>query len=429
MQSQISEYEAILFAQILHKPTLLDKFDIPDFIFFTPAYKAGYRAIIKARESFTDPDTLMIIHALRANGDGEHEELISNIRPPAIRGNQIFYLNHLHEYYRKCEIKTAIAMMQEAIEDPQWTAEELADKALENISDAMLKTASHKAPTLKELMAAYIDAMNVKVTEYAKHSSKNFGLGYFALDKLIGPLLPGEVIIVAARPGCGKTSFALQAAEHVTSMYNLPAAYFSMEMTAFDMMDRIIAMTQSATVRELRAGSVSSSQLELVMNACSHYYNSLLAIYEGSPTPAMLHSRIRREVAMRGTRLIVVDYLGLIEGMGGDGKMARWERVGEESRALKRLALELKIDIILCVQLGRDADGTEPSIAMLRDSGSIEQDADRVILLYTSQSEANNEHKQVHIKVGKNRHGATGEVTMMFDGPHVRFYEEQGIHE
>jgi len=419
----MTDYENVFLASIVKNPSIIDNLDIPEYVFFTPDCIAIYKAILEAKQYGQNPDLIMISEALGRQGNKKLQGFLARLEVPDTPVNHFYYLNALIEYSRKRDIRQAIGIMSEAIEDPSVSSVELADKALETISDALQKTAHRQVPTIGVLMPKYIDEINKRCNDHENGVSETFGMGFGELDTMIGPLLPGEMIIVAARPGCGKSSFALQVADHVASNCLKPAAYFSLEMTTFDMLDRLLAVNKTATVRELRTGVLNPEALGKIVDMCEVYYKSKISIYEGSPTVAMLHSRIRREVASRGTKLFVVDYLGLIDGLGADGAKARWEKVGEESRALKRLALELHVVIMVCVQLGRDADGSEPSIAMLRDSGALEQDADRILLLYHSgkDEEEGAEIREVTFKVGKNRHGAIGKVVMKFDGPHTRF--------
>lgn len=226
------------------------------------------------------------------------------------------------------------------------------------------------------------------------------------------------------------TSFATHVADHVAVNNFLPTVFFSLEMTQNQMIDRFMALKHAATVRQLRSGDLDSSKLAGIIDAINFYDNIPIYIYDGSTSASELHSRIRREVVAHGAKFIVIDYVGLISGLGSDGKGARWEKVGEESRELKRLALELKTAIMPLVQLGRQSQDVEPSIADLKDSASLESDADRVLLLYPKgEYHPGDRYKQIAVKVGKNRHGDTGEVNLQFDGPYTRFVEEQGVHE
>jgi len=200
-----------------------------------------------------------------------------------------------------------------------------------------------------------------------------------------------------------------------------------MEMRRDEVLDRLVAQSGAANVSALRGGYVADRQLEAVNEEANRLYQAPLSIYDGAQSLASIRSRIRREVAVHGLSIACIDYLGLID-TGSGSKTPRWERIGEVSRNLKLLALELGIVIVEVVQMNREADGIEPTLGVLRDSGAIEQDADRIIMLHTKEQEEKGPRQVIAI-VGKNRHGPTGRVSLMFDGQHVLFSEEMTVGE
>jgi len=157
-----------------------------------------------------------------------------------------------------------------------------------------------------------------------------------------------------------------------------------------------------------------------MMNLSRDLHESGFRVFESSMSPDALASHIRRDALVYKTRLFVVDYLGLLD-FGGDGKRARWEIVGDCTKMLKRLALDLAVSIIICVQLGRDADGREPMLSDLRDSGSIEQDCNRVILLHRPDDKNPASDYPCDAIIPKNRGGARGRVHLFFVGNKTKF--------
>ena len=211
-------------------------------------------------------------------------------------------------------------------------------------------------------------------------------------------------------------------AAHVAVAIGKPAAVFSLEMSRQEVFDRLLAGRSRITLGRFRGARLESETITI----------SLL----GRGAPSLAPRRVRwaawasappladsKRDAVRGLRFAVVDYLGLLDLGAGDG-VPRWERIGEASRTLKLLAIELHLTILLCVQLNREADGREPSLGQLRDSGSIEQDADRVILLHRRDDNVNAEVHSVSAIVAKNRHGPTGRAELSFNGPHTCFSSE-----
>lgn len=190
-----------------------------------------------------------------------------------------------------------------------------------------------------------------------------------------------------------------------------------------EIIDRLLAQEGCATLRQLREGRLTDEETAPVIDAMEVLRSAPLAIFDGRHDLVFLKERIRREKAIHGLRLVVVDYLGLLD-LGQPGKVPRWERVSEASRALKVLALELQIVVLLAVQLNREADGGAPTLGALRDSGALEQDADRVLLLHRTEEKKteDKQYSRIFVDLAKNRHGRTGRIELMFDGEHVKFF-------
>jgi replicative DNA helicase len=260
-----------------------------------------------------------------------------------------------------------------------------------------------------------------RVKQNRRGLSDSISLGIFELDALLGPIRGGELVVVAGRPACGKTALVLQTAIHVAVDLKKPTAFFSLEMRREEVLDRLLAFEGVAQVGQIRGGYLLDEQLSDAMSRTETLSQAPLSIYDGSTNIELLRSRIRREKAVGGLSLVVVDYLGLLD-MGSGGKTPRWERVGEITRVLKLLAIELNVTILLAVQLNREGDGIIPTLGMLRDSGSIEQDADRVLLLHPCENKDSNVDRQITAILAKNRHGRTGKVELRFCGHHIRFY-------
>lgn len=430
MQS-IANCELELLRIILADPNTINIYDMPDDLFQDNSYCTIYGIIKELVHHGISPDSVMIYDGLLKAERSDLITMFAGITPSHENiKNAPYHVERLIEYKRKIEIKKSIMEAMELLDDASISALDLSDQTIEKISQAFRRTESRKSPEMKNLFPGYVDDIEERVRQKESGHMKVITTGFYELDNLMGPILPGELVIVAARPGGSKTSFATHVADHVAVNNFLPTVFFSLEMTQNQMIDRFMALKCAATVRQLRSGDLDSSKLAGIIDAINFYDNIPIYIYDGSTSASELHSRIRREVVAHGAKFIVIDYVGLISGLGSDGRGARWEKVGEESRELKRLALELKTAIMPLVQLGRQSQDVEPSIADLKDSASLESDADRVLLLYPKgEYHPGDRYKQIAVKVGKNRHGDTGEVNLQFDGPYTRFVEEQGVHE
>jgi replicative DNA helicase len=247
--------------------------------------------------------------------------------------------------------------------------------------------------------------------------------GFPTVDSSLGGMFPGELWIVAARPSIGKSAMAVQMAAHSASK-DRSVLFVSLEMDAASIATRELAAELGSEVRALRTGAVSPALLDSAKSYASSLSGQPFHIHYGR---SITTSRIRglaRLVASRpeGLRLLVVDYMGLITG--SDRRRPRYEQVSQISGELKTLAMELQVPVLACCQLGRDAEGKPPTLAQLRDSGSIEQDADVVMLLHRATRDAT----AASLNIAKNRNGASGEIELQFDSATTSFIDGHNFY-
>ncbi|MDD2625875.1 MAG: replicative DNA helicase [Tenericutes bacterium] len=247
--------------------------------------------------------------------------------------------------------------------------------------------------------------------------------GFHDLDKLTTGFHENELIIVAARPGMGKTAFVLNIATNVASSTKKAVAVFNMEMNAEQLAMRMISSVGQIDGYRIRTGKLENNDWKRVNEAISQLANTNLKIDD---TPGITVGEIRakcRRLASseEGLELIIIDYLQLVN-VGGKNSDNRQQEVAEISRSLKELSLELNVPIIACAQLNRSVDSREdkrPLMSDLRESGSIEQDADIVAFLYrddyyNKESKLENNNSVVEFIIGKNRSGITSTIKLMF---------------
>jgi replicative DNA helicase len=305
--------------------------------------------------------------------------------------------------------------------DKSRAATEIVDEAERSLTAAIRGAPEADDATIGGLLPKYLHALGDKAKALREGRSEEIEIGLTRLDGVLGGVRPGEVVVIAARPNVGKTVLALSIAAHAALDLNRPSAFFSLEMKRDDVIERLISARSSFTLAQLRGGQVTAKDLPALEVVAGRIAKAPLSIYDGDHGLPLLTSRIRRECTLRSLRLAAIDYLGLVDVRGS--KAARWEVIGEVSRSLKILAIELNIVILVCVQINRDGDGKEPVLANLRDSGAIEQDADRVILLHGLDKGEGQSFRRVVAIVAKNRHGARGRVELLLEGSHVRFVE------
>jgi replicative DNA helicase len=248
--------------------------------------------------------------------------------------------------------------------------------------------------------------------------------GYRDFDQITGGLQRSDLIILAARPGTGKTSFAMSLAYNVAMYYSNTVAVFSLEMGREQLVQRLIAMETQIDTHRLRLGQVPDNQLKIVFDAMGRLAQAPIYIEDTPGISIMeLRSKARRLQSQHGVSLIIIDYLQL---MSGRGKENRVQEVGEISRGLKALARELNVPVIALSQLSRAVEGRQSHIPMLsdlRESGSIEQDADIVMFIYRDELYNKDSDKKgiAEIHIAKHRNGPVGVVNMRFDPSTTRF--------
>jgi len=254
--------------------------------------------------------------------------------------------------------------------------------------------------------------------------------GYLDLDNLLGGLQRSDLIILAARPSVGKTAFAINLAYNVAKQ-GVPVGLFSMEMSIDQVVDRFIALASGVSLWDMRTGKFSGVNDELlrITMACDELKQVPIYI-DDSPSPNILQMRAmaRRLQAEHGLGLIVVDYLQLMTSRKNYESMV--QQVTEISRGLKGLAKELNVPIIALSQLSRNIEqrGGKPKLSDLRDSGSIEQDADLVMFIHREDKSKTRDQldpateNMAELIIAKHRNGPTGEIKFRIDPHSLRFH-------
>jgi replicative DNA helicase len=248
--------------------------------------------------------------------------------------------------------------------------------------------------------------------------------GYYELDELTGGLQPSDLLILAARPSVGKTSLALSLAYNVAFLNNGTVGIFSLEMSRDQLVQRILSMHTGIDMQQLRTGNLRTDELNLVLEGMGVL--SELPIYiEDTPGLSIteVRSRARRLHAEAGVDLIMIDYLQLMQGRRSDNRV---QEVSEISRGLKGLARELNVPVLALSQLSRAVEGRTSHIPMLsdlRESGSIEQDADIVMFIYREELYDQETDKKgiAEIHMAKHRNGPLGRIPLRFDAKTTRF--------
>lgn len=232
--------------------------------------------------------------------------------------------------------------------------------------------------------------------------------GFFDLDDLTDGLHDGELTVIGARPGVGKTTFALQIAENI-SKKGKQVVYISLEMSSIQMIQKLLSMRTGINSRKIRNGDLNENEIEAVGLDCMKLGDLKLNILTKINDIQKIEIVARRLKNRNKIDLLIIDYLQLVKNLGNF--RSREQEVADISRTLKLLSLELEIPIIALCQLNRNASKSEPTLADIRESGAIEQDADNVIFLY----ERNTENNIITVDLQKQRAGNVGTIELKFN--------------
>ena len=340
--------------------------------------------------------------------------------------NQVPTAAHVEEYgriikdnYTKRELISAAAKITESAFDEGQEATEVLDRAEQAIFALSQKHLRQVFLPVKEILAESFDRLD----ELHKTAGGLRGIptGFKDLDDTLAGMQDSNLIILAARPGLGKTAFALCVAQHVAVKEKLPVGFFSLEMSKEELVDRLLVSQADIDAWKLKTGRLDEEDFTKLSEAMGELAEAPLFIDD---TPALtvleMRTKARRLMAEHGLRFLVVDYLQLMRSVRQLEN--RVQEVSEISMGLKNLARELKIPILALSQLSREVEKRgrkRPQLADLRESGSIEQDADVVMFLWREDEE---DLENVELEIAKHRNGPLRRIKLHFRGDRIKFY-------
>ncbi len=317
----------------------------------------------------------------------------------------------------KREIIAAAARITDKAFDEGLPSTELLDLAEQEVFTLSQKHLKSVPTSLREVLTESFDRLD----ELQKLGSglRGIGTGFGALDGMLAGMQDSNLIVVAARPGVGKTAFCLNIARYVAVESKLPTCIFSLEMSKEELVDRLLVRQGLIDAWKLKTGQLTDDDFVSLSEAMGVLAEAPLYI-DDTPglTVTELRTKARRLQVDKGIRFIIVDYLQLMHGSTRDNRV---QEVSEISQGLKNLARELKVPILAAAQLSRatEARGGKPKLSDLRESGSIEQDSDVVMFLHR---EDEDNRELVTLNIEKHRNGPTGQMNLYFNGKQVSFF-------
>lgn len=392
--------------------------------FYRQANSYIYAAIEALNDRSEPADMITVPSELEKNGNlekvggvGYLTDLV-NIVPSS--ANVTYYAELVRDAFtRRRLIGTSSDIIQLAYEGSGDTATIL-DKAEQSLFGISQKSLRRRAVPLREVLEVSFDRLDF--LQKNPGGLRGIPSGFPTLDTMLNGFRDSELIILAARPSLGKTSLALNIAEHVAVKRKIPTAVFSLETSSEQLTDRLLSSVAGVDGWKLSAGRLSTEEFQRIGEAMGVLAEAPLYFDDTPGIPIMeIRTKARRLQMEYGIKLIIIDYLQLIHGRGLENRV---QEVSEISQALKNIARELNIPVIALAQLSRAVESRggsgRPVLSDLRDSGSIEQDADVVMFLYRPDSE---NRESINLSIAKHRNGPTGELALYFHAARTRFYE------
>ena len=424
--------QSVLGAVFIAPDTIISLADelVPD-DFYKPANKIVFKTMLSLFKKGEPIDATTMVSALTNQGDiskiGGMNYVVELVNSTPTSKNVEHYAKLVKE---KATLRKVIADLSESLSSAYQGDVSISD-IISKTEKSMLDISNQNTGTGFRNVADILDT-HMQIVETRSQTDgfvTGLSTGFVGLDKITTGLHEGNLIILAARPAMGKTALALNIAKHVAVQEHKPTVIFSLEMGAEELIERIVASEGMVPGYHLKTGNLSTDEWKRIVQAQSNLYDTPIFVDD---TAGIRISEIRSKARklsqeMGGLGIIIIDYLQLITGSKGEN---RQQVVSEISRELKILAKDLRVPVIALSQLSRSVEQRQdkrPMLSDLRESGSIEQDADIVAFLYrdayyqkehADSQEANN---MTELILEKNRHGSLGTVKLYFHKEYTKF--------
>lgn len=421
--------ESVLGAMLIDKDAVIAvaEFLLPE-DFYDERLRDIYVACLDLYEERTPIDVLTVTEKLKKRktlkevGGSSYLADLANKVPTAAHVEH--YGRIVKDTATKRSLMSAASRLVEVSMDEGLSASETLDRAESEIFSLSQRSASKAFTSVRETLASSFDRLD----ELHKSGEGIRGVptGFPDMDDALAGLQKSNLIILAARPGVGKTSLAMNIAQHVAVELKRPVGFFSLEMSREELVDRLLVAQADIDAWKLKTGKLSEDDFTKLSNAMGVLAEAPLYIDD---TPALsileMRTKARRLQVENGLDILFVDYLQLARSRNLENRV---QEVSEISQGLKNLARELKIPVVAVSQLSRAVEtrgGNKPQLSDLRDSGGIEQDADVVMFLWREDPD-NSENMMLDI--AKHRNGPLRSIPLHFKGDRIRFFSRDTKH-
>lgn len=393
--------------------------------FYDDRHKEIFDSMVSLYEQRKPIDLLTLTNALKKKkqyekvGGSTYLSSLTNVVPTA--ANSEHYANIIREkYIRRSLIKISSNITNDAFSEDK-EAEEILSASEQEIFKISQEHVKQGFIHIKDTLSESFDRL--EELQKTGEGLRGVETGFVDIDNLLSGLQASNLIILAARPGQGKTAFVINIAQHVAIVNKQSVGIFSLEMSKEELVDRMLVAQSDIDAWKLKTGKLVENDYDKLSVAMGALADAPIFIDDtpGLSIPEM-RTKARRLQAERNLKLLIVDYLQLANP--GKKFENRVNEVSYISQSLKNMARELKIPVIGVSQLSRAVEqrgGGKPQLADLRESGAIEQDADVVMFLYSADEEFTSQ-RIVNVLVAKHRNGPVGEKELLFRGDRIRFY-------
>ncbi|OGV91848.1 replicative DNA helicase [Microgenomates group bacterium RIFCSPLOWO2_01_FULL_46_13] len=390
--------------------------------FYKDSHSRIYKAMLSLYEEREPIDLVTVSDKLKKDksltkvGGANYLSELANKVPTAAHVEH--YAKLVKDEYTKRELISTAGNITEMAFDEGKDISEILDTAERNIFGLSQQHLQRVFIAIKDALAESFDRLD----ELHKSAGGLRGVptGFTDLDNSLAGMQPSNLLILAGRPGLGKTALALNIAQYASVEQKIPVGFFSLEMSREELVDRLLVAQANIDAWKLKTGRLGEEEFTSLSEAMGVLADAPLFIDD---TPAVsvseMRTKARRLMAEQGLKLIVVDYLQLVRGRNLENRV---QEVTEISQGLKNLARELKVPVLALSQLSRAVEhrGTkQPQLADLRESGAIEQDADVVMFLYR---EDEDDLENMKLIIAKHRNGPLRTINVRFVGERIRFY-------
>lgn len=402
--------------------------------FHDNAHELVWQTILEMHDKNKHIDALTLQAALKKSGRleaiGGVSEIVRLAQSVPSWYHATAYAKEVRELSIKRQLLTAAAETVRDCTQDGYSPDECLERHEVRVMGITDKTIQNGTLSAKEMITSAMDSLEKRWSGDATQAGLK--TRFSGLDQLLGSgLRPGQFCILAARPGVGKTAFAMNIAESVACDKNQQTLVVSLEMTSEELIERMLSSVSGVNAYRMRSGTLTPDDRSKIVEAAAHLSQSPLhVVNDTSLTVRKIGAHARRHKRKHGLSLLIIDYIQLIDPT--DRTVSREQQVAAMSRQLKLLAMDLKIPVICLAQLNRQVElrkDSRPKLSDLRESGSLEQDADIVIFVHREEMFRTGEDREqfaglAEIIVAKQRSGENGVVDLIWRKEIVRFEEK-----